>query len=96
VATISSFPAWREVLDQIEQALADSLQRAVEPTATPQQPVAPASFEKIDESFARVQLCVDRAQQQEATAEAAVDEEITALQRWLETARSAGQEQAAG
>jgi hypothetical protein len=89
VATISAFPAWREVLDQIEQALAQSLERAVEPPATLQQPVAPASFEKVDECLARLELCLDRARREATAADAAVDEEIAALQTWLEAARSA-------
>jgi hypothetical protein len=86
-----SVPAWREVLDQIDQALAESLAVAIEPPALPAIVVSGPASVSIDERLAALQECLDRADRQAAAADAGVDADIEGLKRWWEQARQTGQ-----
>jgi hypothetical protein len=83
----SSFAAWREILDQIDQALAQSLALAVEPAGAPEMTPKSRPGGSVDQRLAALQACLDRAEQEVAVVDAGVQADIDALQRWSEQVR---------
>ncbi len=81
--------SWMQVLDRIEEALAQSLARATLPEAAAPGAGPPggnveASLRALDERLAQVQACLARAEQGAAEADALLAAEAAALRGWLE------------
>jgi len=86
----SSRPAWAPVLDQIERALEDWLQRTHLPPAPspreapfPSPTSGPAEFEQ---RLARIEAALDKAGRQSRETDAALEEASAQLSRWRERA----------
>jgi hypothetical protein len=81
--------AWMEVLDRIEHSLGESL--ATDPVANiPALPVMsePGSpLQRLDERLAGLQACLDRAEANAATIDAALQGEAEYLRRYLDSLR---------
>jgi hypothetical protein len=83
-----------EVLDRIEQALAESLARAATVEVPPEAPggashAAKLALDLLAERQGRLQAILDRAGQDAAQAEAALAGEAEDLERWLREGRAA-------
>jgi hypothetical protein len=76
-------PAWREVLDHIDRALAESLARLAEPAQAPAAPSAGVPLDGLDARLAALQERLDRVGQDAARAEANLGAELAVLERWL-------------
>jgi hypothetical protein len=87
-----SAAAWMAVLEEMQTTLGRSLDRAVEPDLAP--PPDPATvampLQALDDRLARLQGCLERAEQTAQEADAVLDAEAQAMQRWLEAMRQAG------
>ncbi len=91
--------AWMEVLDRIEQALAESLARAAALDVPAEAPggtvhVVKLALEVLDERQARLQAILDRAEQQAGEADAALAGAIAGFEKWLQESRAAGEKTA--
>jgi len=93
VASEPRTAAWVAGLNQMQQTLGQSLELAVEPGQVPPPEMARAAavpLQALDERLARLQACLKRAEQNAQEADAVLEAEAQALQRWLETMRQAG------
>jgi hypothetical protein len=88
--------AWMEVLDRIEQALAESLARA----AALDRPAEASggavhavrlALEVLGERQARLQAILDRAGQEAGQADAVLAGAMAGLEKWLQENRAAGE-----
>jgi hypothetical protein len=73
------------VLDRIDATLRESLTRVdalKSPTAAPA-PVEPSPLQTLDDRLARMQTCLERAQQHADEADALLVGETDGLQQWL-------------
>ena len=78
--------SWMQVLERIEQALAESLARAAlptdEPAATPVG-AAEAALAALGGRLAEMEACLERAEREAAGADAPLAAEAEALRGWL-------------
>jgi hypothetical protein len=87
-----------QVLDRIEQALAESLARATLPADDPPAPpagAAEAALAALDGRLAEMEACLERAEREAAGADAPLAAEAEALRGWL-TALAATRQKLAG
>jgi hypothetical protein len=87
-----------QVLDRIEQALAESLARAALPADEPALPpagAADAALGALDGRLAEMEACLERAEREAAGADAPLAAEAEALRGWL-AALAATRQQLAG
>ena len=78
--------SWMQVLDRIEQALAESLVRAALPADGPTAPptgAAEAALGALDGRLAEMEACLERAEREAAGADALLAAEAEALRGWL-------------
>jgi hypothetical protein len=86
--------AWTAVLGQMQTTLGQSLEEAVEPRLAPPPEMSevPGPLQALDERLAQLQACLERAEQNARAADAVLEAEAQAMQRWLESMRQAGQQ----
>jgi hypothetical protein len=77
--------SWMQVLDRIEQALAESLARAALPEEGPSAGAAEAALAALDGRLAQMEGCLERAEREAAGADALLAAEAEALRGWLAT-----------
>lgn len=77
--------AWMQVLGQIEEVLAKTLDQWPEPE-TPEPSGTAAELRPPDGRFARLQACLDQAGRDAAEVEALLAAELRAVEGWLEAA----------
>jgi hypothetical protein len=79
--------SWMQVLDRIEQALAESLARAALPeegaAAGPPAGAAEAALAALDGRLAQMEGCLERAEGEAAGADALLAAEAEGLRGWL-------------
>jgi hypothetical protein len=75
--------SWMQVLDRIEQALAESLARAALPDEGPAAGAAEAALAALDGRLAQMEGCLERAEREAAGADALLAAEAEALRGWL-------------
>jgi hypothetical protein len=83
-----------EVLDRIEQALRESLDRAAALETGPEAPggaahAAKLALDQLAERQGRLQAILDRTEQDATRAEAALAAEVEEIERWLREGRAA-------
>jgi hypothetical protein len=88
---------WMRVLDRIEDTLGQSLALAAEPAGGPAPenepgPLAQRSLEKLDQRLARLQACLDRAEQNADATDSLLLTEADALRAWTEALAAAGRD----
>src|SRR5690349_18354390 len=90
--------AWLAVLEQMRATLGRSLELAVEPEPVPppEGGAAAAALQALDERLARLQGCLERAEQNARAADAVLEAEAQAMRRWLEAMRLSGSRLAEG
>jgi hypothetical protein len=86
----SSRPAWAPVLEQIERALGDWLQRtSVPPTSSPvadSLPLPTNETATFEQRLARIEAALENAGRQSRETDAALEEAAAQLSRWRERA----------
>lgn len=90
-------PSWVQVLEKIEESLAETVRRATE--REPSLPEPPAevgrdaawqkALTRLDDRLAALQDCAGRAEGAAAGAEAALADAADGCERWLQAARAA-------
>jgi hypothetical protein len=87
-------PSWMQVLEKIEESLAETVQRAAErePSPPPDDPAGrdaawQSALLRLDDRLAALQDCAERAGRAAAAADAALADGADGLDRWLGAAR---------
>jgi hypothetical protein len=78
------------VLEEMQATLGRSLDLAVEPDPALPPLGAAMPLQSMDERLARLQACLERAEHTAQAADAVLEAEAQAMQRWLEAMRLAG------
>jgi hypothetical protein len=83
--------AWLDMLDRIEESLAQSLRLTPMPAerSMPGPAGSAEPLRKLDERLARWQACLDQAHSNAAAADAALEDDMSVLVDWLSRASKA-------